>query len=159
MKRDTAINIRNVPADIRQAVIEAARVEDASVNDVVGKILGDRYGLVWEPSHASFADSTSEQWVIRMPAVLKHTIAAHADSVGGRQTGVVLLALALHFGLPTPSVRNRVRPPERQLESELLAELLRRAGEGESIRALEREHGLPRMTLNRAIQRDQEARR
>lgn len=158
MTRDSAINIRNIPSDIRYCVLQRARVQDQSVNDVVGEILATRYGLAWERSRATFADSTSDQWVIRMPSVLKHTIQAHADSVGGRQTGVVLLALAQHFDLPAPTVRNRVQPPDRTLADGVMREAISRAQDGEPIRALEREYGLPRMTLNRAIQRDQEAR-
>ena len=151
--RDAALHLVNVPDDIRAAVIDAARDADMSVNDVVGGILAAHYGLGWEQSGHSFTASDSTQWFLRMPSVLKHTIAAHAEAVGGKQTGVVLLVLANHYGLPAPAPGVRRQPTSERLAHDVLVEIQGRVNAGESIRRLEREYGLPRMTLNRALRR------
>lgn len=154
--RDAAINIRNIPPDIRTAVLGDARQHNVSVNDTVGEILAARYGIGWEPTGRGYTDSGGDQWVIRMPAVLKHTIQAHADAIGGKQTGCVLLAIAQHYGLEdTPTVRARRKAPDPVLAAALMDDVRRRVAEGESIRSLEREYGLPRMSLNRALRREE----
>jgi hypothetical protein len=155
--RDAAIHIRNVPEDIRAKVLADAESRNTSVNDVLGEILSTRYGLAWEPTGYRYTASKSEQWFIRMPAVLKHTIQAHADAIGGKQTGCVLLALAQHYNLDAPTTKTRRPPPDSQLAADVMAEIRRRVDAGESIRALEREYGLPRMTLNRALRREEAA--
>ena len=151
--RDAALHLVNVPADVREAVLTDARERDVSVNDAVGEILANHYGLGWETSGYRFTESNSDQWFLRMPSVLKHTIAAHADSIRGKQTGVVLHILAAHYGLDSPTTGVRRPEAEPRFTREQLIEWRSRVQDGESIRAIEREHGLPRMTLNRALRR------
>lgn len=147
------MHLVNVPDDIRDAVLADARAADVSVNDKVGEILAAHYGLGWEPSGYAFTESASSQWFLRMPRVLKHTIAAHAESIRGKQTGVVLHVLAAHYGLDAPPTGVRRPQAAERFTREQLLEIRDRVRGGASIRAIEREHGLPRMTLNRALRR------
>lgn len=152
---DAAIHVRDVPEKIRRAVAKDARERDSSLNDVLGDILAQRMGLTWERSGASFTMSKSKHWLIRVPSVLKHTIDAWADASGNTMTGCVLLAVAQFYGLPEPPAKARRKPPEPVLERRLMEQVRRRAKAGESIRALEREYGVPRESLRRRLQREE----
>ncbi len=154
--RDAAINIRGIPTNISRAVLGDAGHHDRSVNDVVGEILATRYGLGWENTGRKFRAAPAHQWLIRMPSVLKKTIEAHADAIGGKQTGVVLLALAQHYGIEAPPVKVRRITPSPLAEA-VMGEVRRKHEGGQSVRSLEREYGLTRGTLNRALRRDTEA--
>ena len=149
--RDAAINIRGIPSAISRAVLQDAKHHDRSVNDVVGEILGDpATGSAGSPP-AGVRAGPGRPVAVRMPAVLKHTIQAHADAIGGKQTGCVLLALAQHYGVEAPSVKVRRVPPESPLAKKLMNEVRKKHQGGQSIRSLEREYGLTRGTLNRAL--------
>lgn len=155
MDRDAAINVRNVRPDIRAAVVRDAQDRTISVNDTVGEILAAHYGLSWETAAYGATESTSQQWYLRMPSVLKHTIQAHAEKAGGKQTGVILWILARHYGLPNASLKSRRAVPPLPVTKKQMEKIRARVGAGESIRKLEREYGLTRGTLNRTLRREE----
>jgi hypothetical protein len=142
-----AIDIRDVPEEIRAAVDREAAERDMAINDVVGEILASRYGLKWTRSSSSYQGGGSDHWLLRMPVKLRDTLRGHAENVDGTLTGVVLLNLAARYGLPTQSPRRR----GGGLDEALVAEARRRHAAGESLRALSRDYGIKRETLTKAI--------
>jgi hypothetical protein len=150
------IDVRKVPADIRQRVDAEAAVEGVSRNDVIVRVLSARYGVPYEPTGYPYTPDggDSAQWGLRVPVMLREVIRAHALSVGGTQPGVILLALADHYGLPVQSPRKR---GSRSLSPAIVREAQRRNQAGESIRSLAREYGVKRETLTAAMNRHEEA--
>ncbi len=143
------IQVTEVPAAILDAVERDARKRNLSVNGIVVSILAQRYGVDYEASYPYTDTAGSAEWVVRMPEELRARIRTHARSlVSGSQRGVILLALAKHYGLEAESPRRRREPaiPEGIVEA---ARTRNRAGE--SIRSLAREYGVHRETLTRAV--------
>lgn len=142
-----AIDIRNVPDDIRTAVDADAREREMSVRDRVLEILGDRYGVAVELSGYPYTlGSTSSHWNVPLPPELYVRI--KADATGGRSmVGCVLAGIAREYGIPFSAQR---RNP-RALGPSVVQDLRRRHQAGESIRSLAREVGVKRETLSRAI--------
>ena len=147
MKLTTAIDIRNVPDDIREAVDTDARERGMSVRDRVLEILGHRYGLTVQLSGRPYTGTAgSNHWNIPMPPELHAMIRAHAT--GGRSMAACVLAgIAHEYGIPFSAQR---RNP-RALGPSVVSDLRRRHAAGESIRSLAREVGVKRETLSRAI--------
>lgn len=142
-----AVDIRNVPEDIRAAVDADARERGMSVADRVLEILGDRYGLTVQLSGRPYVGTSgSNHWNVRMPPALYERVKAHAT--GGRSmVGCVLSAVAAEQGIPfSPTRRN-----PRALGPTVIHDLKVRHRNGESIRSLAREVGVKRETLSRAI--------
>lgn len=141
--------IQDVPPSIREAVEEAARTRDRSVNTVVVGALADWLGVGWEPPAYPFTEvSGSSDWLLRMPDELRDAVRKRADEIDGSMRGVVLLALSDTFDLPAHSPRRRHEPA---LTAQLVAEARRRNRQGESIRKLSRELGVHRETLTKAV--------
>lgn len=150
MKR-TAIDIRNVPEDVRDRVYLDAADRGVSMNDVVVEILARRYGVPWEPTgypHVQ-SGSDSDHWNLRVPVVVRDALRAHADAVGGTVTGCLLLALTDHYDLPQVAPQRRVK--RAGYPAEMVEDARRRHQQGESIRSLSREYGVKRETLTKAI--------
>lgn len=151
--RGTAIDIRGVPDDIREAVNADAETRGVSTNDVVGGVLAARYGVPWTDSgYPSGAPRTGDHWNLRISVQMREALRGHAKAVGGTITGCVMLALAQHYGLPT-------RPPKRRgtgIDPQIVMEARARwdRGRGESLRTLSREYGVKRETLTKAIRGD-----
>ena len=148
-----AINIRDVPEALRDAVEHDARERNLSVNDVQGEVLADYYAVPW--THAGrrkneYAYTGVDQWVIRLPLSLKELIRQHARASGNTMRGIVLLILARHYGL-APDPEGTGRRGGRVIDPEQLADLRARYEAGESIRSLHRATGIKREILTRAI--------
>jgi len=157
MTTRVGIDVRKVPADIRQRVDAEAAVEGVSRNDVIVRVLSGRYGVPYEATGYPYTPDggDSDQWGLRVPVMLRDVIRAHAATVGGTQPGVILLALAQHYGLPAQSPRKR---GSRSLSPAVIREAQRRHYDGgESIRSLAREYGVKRETLTAAIRREEQA--
>jgi hypothetical protein len=150
MSDRAAIDVRDVREDIRKAVEADARERDSSMNDVVGEILARRYGYVWTPSGYPYTDGTeSTQWLLRVPGALRDSIRDHAKGMpSGTMRGVIMAALAQHYGLPVESPRKRSRS---KLTPELIIQARREHADGVSIRELSRRMGIKRETLTKAI--------
>lgn len=152
--RDVGMDIRDVPAAVREAVARDISERDRSLNDAVEEILATRYGLPWESSNYPHtgASPDSDQWMLRVSPRLRDVIKQHAESSGNTQRGLVILALELHYGLPTSSPRKR----GPTIDPAIVAEARRRHAEGESLRSLAlefRSRGIvvKRETLAKAI--------
>lgn len=142
--------LADVPEAIRAAVAAEASDRDVSINAVVVGVLANRYGVEYEPpSRSRFTGSESSVWVLRVPEVIRDLVRSHAKSLPrGSQRGVVLLALATHYDLPTQSPTRRIEP---SVDAEVLAEARARHRAGESLRSLARELGINRDTLTKAV--------
>lgn len=156
MTSRVGIDVRKVPEAIRQRVDAEAQLDGISRNDVIVRVLSGRYGVPYEPTGYPYnADGgDSAQWGLRVPRVLRDVIRAHAETVGGTQPGVILLALADHYGLPAQSPRKR---GVRRLSPAVVREAKRRNQAGESIRSLAREYGVKRETLSAAMREEKAA--
>lgn len=147
--RDAGMDIRDVPAAVREAVARDIAERDRSLNDAVGEILATRYGLPWESSgypHTG-ASADSDQWLLRVPERLRDVIRQHAESTGNTQRGLVILALELHYGLQPTSARKR----GKRIDPSVVAQARARHATGESLRSLAREFGVKRETLAKEI--------
>lgn len=147
MSRTTAIDIRNVPEDIRAAVDADAEDRGVSVTDRVLEILAARYGVTVQLSGFPYiGTSGSNHWNVRMPPELHARI--KADATGGRTIlGCVLATVAAAYGIPFSAQRRS----SRALGPTAVRDLRRRHQQGESIRSLAREVGVKRETLSRLI--------
>jgi len=150
MTTRVGIDVRKVPADIRQRVDAEAAVEGISRNDVIVRVLSARYGVPYQPTGYPYTPDggDSDQWGLRVPVMLREVIRAHAATVGGTQPGVILLALADHYGLAVQSPRKR---GVRRLSPVVVREARRRNAAGESIRSLAKEYRVSRNALAEAI--------
>lgn len=150
MTSRVGIDVRKVPADIRQRVDAEAAVEGISRNDVIVRVLSARYGVPYEPTGYPYTPDggDSDQWGLRVPVMLREVIRAHAATVDGTQPGVILLALADHYGLAPQSPRKR---GVRRLSPAVVREACRRNQAGESIRSLAKEYRVTRETLSAAM--------
>lgn len=149
-ERDVGIDVRDVPAAVRQAVEDDARARDVSLNDAAGQVLATRYGLAWVTRGYPYSGTSGEanQWLLRVPKQMRDVIRQHAEASGNTMRGVILLALELHYGLPPTSARKR---GGKQLDPQVVAQVRARNAAGESIRSLAREFGIKRETLAKAI--------
>jgi len=145
------IDIRDVPVEIRDAVIDDATGCGVSVNDAVGSVLAKHYGVEWEPSGYPFLDAerATGHWNLRIPETLRDAIQAHGRAIDGTLTGCVLFVLADHYGLTPVSPRRRSR---RALDPATIeAARARHEDDGVSLRQLAREYGVTRRTVTHAI--------
>ena len=150
MTRDAAIHVRNVPDNIRTVVVEDAREHNVSISDLVGELLARHYGLAWESTGYPFSGAGRDHWFVRMPRVLKHTLDAASEASGNTVTGIVLVALAKHYGLPEPPAGRRTAH-EPKLSDAQISEARRRYAAGESGRALAKEMGVNRELMRRTL--------
>jgi hypothetical protein len=156
MSARVGIDVRKVPEAIRERVEAEAAAAGISRNEVVVRVLSARYGVPYEATRYPYTegDGDSDHWLLRVPRMLREVIRAHAESVNGTQPGVVLYALADHYGLPAQSPRKR---GVSRLSPAIVREARRRNQAGESIRALAREYGVKRETLTAAIRQEEVA--
>src|SRR5262245_27399676 len=147
---NVAVQVSDVPREIARAVEQDAEKRNLSVNGIVCAILAQRYGVEYESTYPYTGQlSGSAEWVIRMPAELRERIRLHARSlVLGSQRGVILLALAKHYGLEAESPRRRLEPA---IPEDIVTAARARNRAGESLRSLATEYGVHRETLTRAV--------
>lgn len=148
---EAGIDIRDVPAAVREAVGRDIIERDRSLNDAVGEILARRFMIPWTSSgypHTG-ASAESDQWLLRVPSELRDTIRDLARRTGYTQRGLILNTLEQHYGLPPSSPRKRVK----RIDPTIVAQARERHanGTGESIRSLAREFGVKKETLAREI--------
>lgn len=147
MPETSAINVKDVPDDVYDAVVGMARERGISIADEIGQSIAAHYGVAWESSGYPFTEPAgATQWVIRLPHRLKALVAEHARTSGNTQRGIVLMILARANGLDVQSARSR-----RALTEEQVRDARRRHEAGESIRSLARELHVKRQTLSRAL--------
>ena len=113
--------ITDVPADIRQALIEDAKTQDIPVGETAIGILCAAYnvkhapqenglkGQETRPLRFSTADATTTTFVLRGGAALHRKLDKARVKRDATLRGLVLEALAVHYDLTPPSVGRRPR--------------------------------------------------
>lgn len=144
-----AVNVKEVPPEIGDAVEADAQERNVSVADAIGEAIADYYGVPWEHSGYPYTGTTgATQWVIRLPEELKALIYLHAKRTANAQRGIILFILSRHYGLAEESPRKR---GARKLDDDLIRSLRERHAAGESIRSLHRATGGSRESLTKAL--------
>lgn len=114
----TLKNVRNVPPNIKRAVVNEALAQDITMNDVIGQILGQHWSVPYELSgeRSMGAEITGDQMLFRVPPAVDLHIRSAARAQKITESSVVLQVLALHFGLVyTPTKRSGGR--KRRVEA------------------------------------------
>lgn len=103
MRRDDYIlkNVRSVPTNVKRAILNEALVQGVTMNDVIGTVLGARWGVYYEPSgeKSQGGDLDGDQLIFRIPLELDLQIRAAARAQKITESSVVLQTLSYHFGL------------------------------------------------------------
>ena len=101
--------VRDMPADIKAAVIAAAA--DEGMNDYIVNVIATRFGVPFTPTgrSATVAPGPTGDVVLRLPASLHRDLAVEAARRNGTMRGIVIATLAHHFGMTVPSVARRPR--------------------------------------------------
>lgn len=107
-------NVRNVPNNIKRAVVNEALARDITMNDVIGEILGQYWGVPYALSgeRSMGAEIKGDQMLFRVPPAVDLHIRAAARQQKITESSVVLQVLALYFGLvyaPTKRTGGRKR--------------------------------------------------
>lgn len=87
-----------LPPDLRLAVEAEAEEKGITAYDLVRGVLSDRYGLAHTGSGLPYRP-TGERFKLRVSPGLRKRINMEAAKNGGTIRGVVLSALASHYGL------------------------------------------------------------
>lgn len=107
-------NVRNVPPNIKRAVVNEALAQDITMNDVIGQILGQHWSVPYALSgeRSVGAEITGDQMLFRVPPTVDLHIRSSARSQKITESSVVLQVLSAHFGLvyqPTKRTGGRKR--------------------------------------------------
>lgn len=102
---------RDVPAELVRLLVAEARHRNVTLQDHAVGILASAFGVRREPSGRAFIDGTtgSDTLILSVPAALRKKIRRRALDVDGTMRGVIIGALAEHFGLPAVPVGRRPR--------------------------------------------------
>lgn len=93
-------NVKNVPPEIRRAVVADARERAVTISDVVGELLARAWDLRYEASgETSEPGLTGTQFVLRLPQEIVLRIYLASRVSGLTESSVILSALADHYGL------------------------------------------------------------
>lgn len=113
---DVAMLVRDMPVGLRKEVKKEALATGLSFGFVVGKILGEQFGVpVGEQGRTigkAHIGGTSPDVTIRVPAELRTRIRVQAASIpNGTVRGVVIDAVARYYGkkAPAPTRRKHVK--------------------------------------------------
>lgn len=107
MARRKDIHVHQMPEETRRALIADAQEQGVSINEVASVILAETFKTKHVPSGRGFrpGDYDSQNMSLRVGAVLHRRIALEAAKRGGTLRGIVLEALATHYGLEPVSVK------------------------------------------------------
>lgn len=103
-------NVRNVPETVKRVVLNAALASEMTMADVVGAILGERYGVVYYPTgrKSQRGDTNGDQFMLSLPPEIIDGITREARENRITESSVVLAAIAAKYGLIyTPTKRGR----------------------------------------------------
>lgn len=109
MSRDKYVykNVRSVPAAVKLAVFDEAVAREVTMSDVVGEILGNHFGVNYEPSGEKSigVELEATQFRIQIPRSLQLRITLRSRKTVLTESSVVLGILAEHFGIDYEPVR------------------------------------------------------
>ena len=106
-------NVRNVPINIKRAVLNEALVQGVTMNDIIGQVLGARWSVAYELSgeKSMGGDLDGDQLLFRIPEELNTAIDRSARYQKITEASVVLQTLAAHFGLVYQPTKRGGRKP------------------------------------------------
>lgn len=104
-----AILVYDIPDDIREVLVADAQKQNVSLNEVVVQILAARFKVKVAPTGAPFTDGEAEKLSVRAGPKLHMKIDVERAKRSGTMRGIVLEALALHYGLEPQPVGRRPR--------------------------------------------------
>lgn len=102
---------RDVPEELVRLLVGEARHRDTTVSDLAAGILAERFGITREPSGRSFVNGTlgSSTLILTVPSELRRAIRRHAVEQDATMRGVMIEALASHFGQSPGPIGRRPR--------------------------------------------------
>lgn len=103
------ILVYDIPDEIRLALVADATEQNLSLNEVVVRILSDRFKVKISPTGAPFTDGEAEKLSVRAGPKLHQKIALEGARRSGTLRGIVLESLALHYKLDPPPIGRRPR--------------------------------------------------
>lgn len=90
--------------DLRPLLVLDAQTLETNLTEIVVSILGQRYGVPFEPSSRRTSPSSDSDVInMRLPMRLWKAIRKSADKAGRRDMDEVRHALSEHYRLPVPS--------------------------------------------------------
>lgn len=102
--------VSDVPLHVREALARDAAQRNVSLNDAAVGILADAYGTRREPTGAPFRqEPQTASLLLSMPAALHRKVKIAAAAKSATMRGIVIVALAEHYGVPAPSAARRPR--------------------------------------------------
>lgn len=106
---DVAIIVPDVPYRVRQKISSQARRQNISRQEEVARILAAAYGIDREPREGTrfVPQNGSATMKVEVPAEVRQALRERAAVNGATIRGLVIAALAEHYGLPVPDPGRR----------------------------------------------------
>jgi hypothetical protein len=115
MTKRVQIILTEMPLEQRQALAADAEERNVSRNEALVSVLCQAYNVVYEPARSSFrpVDDTDLEKPItfEVPKKVRDKIRVSAARQNATMAGLVRLAVAQHYGLPTESPVRKPRAP------------------------------------------------
>lgn len=107
-------NVRNVPTNVKRALVNEALARGVTVKDVVGEILAMRYSFEYELSGETRTRATldGDQLSLLISPEIDDELHREARDRGMTESSVVCLAIAERYGLVYHPTRRRGRRRE-----------------------------------------------
>ena len=112
-----------MPASLKRRLATEVETREATLNDIVGTILAERFESPFEPSNRKGRPPSDGGVVLlRIPPALKQSIQSAATAGGQTTNKVIVDALAESLGMPANALsepRRRARAPRRRRKQEM----------------------------------------
>lgn len=107
-------NVRNVPTNVKRALLNEALARDLTIKDVAGRILAMRYSCDYELSGETSSRATlaGDQLSLLISPEIDDELHREARDRGMTESSVVCLAIADFYGLVYHPTRRRGRRRE-----------------------------------------------
>jgi hypothetical protein len=107
----TELTVQDLPAVVLRKIVSDAKKRGISLNDTVVGILADTYGIEREPTSTRFTGAPIRTSILlTMPEALHRAIKMDAAGQKGvTMRGLIIAALANHYGVKEPSNKRRAR--------------------------------------------------
>jgi len=108
-------NVSSVPFNIKRAVLNEALARDITMNDVIGLVLAEHWGIPYALSgeRSMGAEVKGDQMLFRIPEAMMTKISVLAREQKITQSSVVLQVLAAHYGLVYEPIKRTGRRKRR----------------------------------------------
>lgn len=106
----SGLHIHGVPKRLARKLVADAKRNDVSINEVAVRALVSHFGMTREEEDTRYVQGEVENLMLRLPEDVHTRIRMEAAGIrGATNSGVVLAALASHYGLPAHSPVRRSR--------------------------------------------------